>query len=112
MTQSVSPPRPETSAPEQDTQPLPVSPPRGVAGELPIRGLPPGTGRSNESGVWLVPATILAAIGTGTVIRLYLVTEADRSAFALIALAAVLGLCLGALVCDLLIGGRDGAGRD
>lgn len=39
---------------EQDTLPLPVS-----------QTLPRGNGLSTERGVWLVPATVLAAIGTG-----------------------------------------------
>jgi hypothetical protein len=54
---------PAKPAAEQVTQPL----------EVP---LPPQGCRSAESGVWLVPATVLAAVAAGQVIRAGLAAEA------------------------------------
>lgn len=98
MTQSVSPPRPETTPPdEQDTLPLSVPFPRDRA-------------LSDATFVWLVPATILAAIGTGTLIRV--LAPGIGFEFAVTSLVLMLLVTGGLTVAPRLIGGRDVAGRD
>lgn len=74
-----------TKAPaEQATQPLAVP-------------LPPAGCRSAESGVWLVPLTVLAAIASGAVIRVYLDTD-GRFHIAVIGLVVLLAVAGGALL--------------
>jgi hypothetical protein len=75
---------PAKAAAEQVTQPL----------EVP---LPPQGCRSAESGVWLVPATVLAAVAAGQVARAALVAEA-RLTLVLCLLVGLLVLAGAALV--------------
>jgi hypothetical protein len=71
---------------EPPTEPLPVIPTR----EPVSLTLPAGSGLSTTHSVWLVPATVVAAIVTGTLVRGFL-TDAGR--FTLV-VALLLGLLL------------------
>lgn len=87
-------------ATEQPTQPLPVS-----------ATLPGGRNwLMSEWSVLLIPGTILAAIGTGEVIRAYVATtEALRFEFAVTLLVSLLvAVSLAFLVPRLVVRGRDG----
>ena len=80
----MSAPTHEKSATEQPTQPLPIT------HEYP-RGL--------RSDAW-IPGTIVTAIGTGWLIRSYvLVTDVARSNFAIVALLAIFAISLGVFLC-------------
>lgn len=97
----MSAPAHEKPATEQPTQPLPIS-----------ETLPPGGSwlMSEASGI-LIPATVLAAIAAGTLLRdLVFVTEEQQSSFAITALAAVYILTWLALVIPKILDDRPHRG--
>lgn len=86
---------------EQDTQPLPI------AG---TENLPPGRNwLMSEWSVLLIPGTILAAIGIGELVRSYvLLTDADRSDFAIAANLLVLAVSVTVLILGRIALREDG----
>ena len=66
--------------------------------------LPPGNGLSTTAGVWLVPATITAAIGVGTLIRTIAPGYGFEFALGCLVLLAVAGV---AFVLVERLGGLD-----
>ena len=83
---------------EQPTQPLPLEPDR----------ITERSWLMSEASEVLIPATILAAIGAGALIRNYvLVTEIARTNSAIVVLLGVVGVSLWVLIL-----GRSRSGRD
>lgn len=78
------------AATEQPTQPIPIEP-----GRITERSW-----LMSSTSLLLIPATILAAIGTGKLFRNYLlVTDIARSNFAIIVLVIVATVSVGVLLC-------------